>query len=114
MARITPIEFMIFVGLLALYLFFTEWSRTAVSTGSYRWLDIQGTGAQLPSVDKTIEILNGVLSERKKSANWDTPIIVNLLPGIPSPHFTVEQETVASYQVCISLENSGDDLIINF
>ena len=67
-ARITPIEFMIFVGLLALYLFFTERSRTAVSTGSYRWLDIQGTGAQLPSVDKTIEILNGVLSERKKSA----------------------------------------------
>lgn len=61
--------FTIFVGLVVLYVLFTERKtkvRPAVSTRLYRWLDIQGV--QLPSVERTIDILNGVLSERKKSA----------------------------------------------
>lgn len=61
--------FTIFVGLVALYVLFTERKtkvRPAASTRVYRWLDTQG--AQLPSVENAIDILNGVLSERKKSA----------------------------------------------
>ena len=62
--------FTIFVGLIAIYVLFTERKKKAhpdAAVRLHRWLDARG--AQLPSVERTIDILNGALCiGRKKSA----------------------------------------------
>lgn len=64
--------FTIFVGLVAIYVLFTERERgkkgrPTAAVRLRKWLDVQDV--QLPSVERTIDMLNGALSiEMKKSA----------------------------------------------